>query len=217
MTYQSRGPTIMKGAFVSIPASGGSPQTIAFQYNPSTLKRTLTPQQVGGEPQARSEAVRFTGPPVQTVSIDIELDAADGLCVGTPSAVQAGSLPQMAQLELLVYPDLQQVNQAQSQLSSGVMEIAAQTAPRTLFVWGKSRVLPVSLTGYQIVEELFDNRLNTIQATVTVSMRVLTYVDLDPSNRSASDFKTYQQSLMQLAAMAPAGTAQQTGVNAGSY
>ncbi|GAA0274334.1 hypothetical protein GCM10009127_13540 [Alteraurantiacibacter aestuarii] len=218
MTYQARGPKVLKGAFVTIPVSGGSPSTVAFQYNPATLKRSLQPQLVGGEPQARSQAVRFTGPPVQTISIDIELDAADGMCSGNAAALASGSLPQLAQLELLVYPQLAAVKQAQAQLASGVMEIAAKTAPRTLFVWGAKRVLPVSLTGYQISEELFDNRLNPVQVTVSVTMRVLSYTDLDASSRASFDFMTYQQNLVELASSAGgSGQATGTGINAGSY
>lgn len=217
MTAQSFRPRIVKGAFVAIPPGGGSTTTIAFQYNPSTIKRGLQPQMSGGEPQARSEAVRFTGPPVQQITIDIELNAADGLCDGDPAVVKSGMLPQLAQLELLAYPKLADVTSAQSKLASGVMEIAPQEAPRTLFVWGSTRVLPVAITQYQVTEELFDNHLNPIQANVTVTMRVLSYADVESSNIIYSDFVTYQQNLVNLAGQVQPASNADIGINPGSY
>ena len=75
MSTQSRGPNILRGALVSIDPSVPSPSVIAFYYNPATLKRTLQPQVVGGEEGDRSEAVRFTGAPVENIEVEVELDA----------------------------------------------------------------------------------------------------------------------------------------------
>lgn len=202
MTRRARGPNVLKGAFVTIAPSGGRPAVLAFRYNPATLRRSLKPQQVGGEEGDRSEAVRFTGAPVQTISVEIELDASDGLQAGDAAATVSGAMPELAALELLVYPAVAQVSQSRAQLDRGVMEVAPMTAPRTLFVWGDKRVLPVRITSYEIVEEIFDSRLSPIHATVTIAMRVLTYSDLDSGNRSYSDFGAYQQSLIGLAAQA---------------
>ena len=215
MTQKARGPTVLKGAFVTVDGSGGSPNVLAFRYNPASLRRSLQPQQVGGEEGDRSEAVRFIGPPVQTITVEVELDASDGLETGDPAATALGALPQLSALELLVYPSLAQVQQVQAQLAQGVMEISPLTAPRTLFVWGEKRVLPVRLTSYEIVEEIFDGRLNPIHATVTIAMRVLTYSDLDSANREYSDFGAYQQSLTAMAAQA-GGASAAIGADPGS-
>ena len=51
-------------------------------------------------------------------------------------------------------------------------------APLTLFVWSKSRILPVRLTDFSITEEAFDPNLNPIRAKVSLGMRVLTVNDL---------------------------------------
>jgi hypothetical protein len=212
MTTRSRGARTLSGAFVSVDPTNPTPNLVAFAYNPATLKRSLQPQQVGGEEGDRSEAVRFTGPPVQTISIEIAIDATDQLGAGNAAALSSGALPDLARLELLVYPTLAQVNQIQAQLDSGTMEITPMTAPRTLFVWGAKRVLPVRITSMEITEELFDTQLNPIRATVAITMRVLTYTDLASTNREYYEFMSYQQNLINLAASGqgarpPVGTA----------
>ena len=207
MSTRARGPHTLKGAFVTVDQVNPTPQVISFYYNPSSLRRSLQPQQVGGEEGDRSEAVRFTAAPVQTITVEIEIDATDQLDAGGQTAVQLGALPQIAALELLVYPSLAQVNQVQSQLASGVMEVSPLAAPRTLFVWGQKRVLPVRLNSYEISEEIFDSRLNPIRATVTIAMRVLTYSDLDAGNPEYFEFMTYQQTLATMAAQAAATNA----------
>jgi hypothetical protein len=203
MSTKARGPTILNGAFVTVDPANPSPQVISFYYNPSSLRRSLQPQQVGGEEGDRSEAVRFVGAPVQTITVEIEIDVTDQLQDGDATARTLGALPQLSALELLVYPSLAQVKQVQSQLGQGVMEVSPLTAPRTLFVWGDKRVLPVRINSYEINEEIFDARLNPIRATVTIAMRVLTYSDLDAGNREYFEFMTYQQALTALAAQAP--------------
>ena len=199
---RARGPRILKGALVTIDPTDPTPRIIAFTYNPSTLKRSLQPQMVGGEDNARSAAVRFTGAPAQTITIEIELDASDEIGTGKPAALRYAALPQLAA-----------VHQAQQQLASGVMEIAPLTAPRTLFVWGQKRVLPVRIASYEINEEFFDTRLNPIRATVTLAMRVLTYTDVSADNRNYFDFTAYQQALSTIAGQATNGTAALTGAD----
>jgi hypothetical protein len=173
---------------------------IAFQYNPASLRRSIQPQQVGGEENDRSEAVRFTGAPVQTITVEIELDATDQLANGDSVAQEYGVLPQLSSIELLVYPTLSQINQNQTALANGTMEVAPLTAPRLLFVWGAKRVLPVRLNSYEITEEIFDRYLRPIRATLQLSMRVLNYSDLDAGNHEYYEFMTYQQNMSTMAA-----------------
>ncbi len=63
-------PRLLKGGIVLIdPDSGVVQKIIVLQYNPDTLSRTLQPQGVkeGGD---RSEALRLTGPPIETIKLD---------------------------------------------------------------------------------------------------------------------------------------------------
>lgn len=203
MSTQARGPKVLKGALVTV-ASGGQPDVIAFQYNPATLKRSLSPQLVGGEENDRSEAIRYTGAPVQNITVDVALDATDQLEQGNEIAETMGILPQLSALELIAYPSLNDVSQNQSKIQGGVMEVAPLTAPRTLFVWGSQRVLPVRLTSYTINEEAFDRWLHPIRANVTLNMRVLNYSDLDSQNKEYHQFMAYQSNLEAAAQLAPA-------------
>jgi hypothetical protein len=42
-------PRLLKGAIVAVDPETSKQTTIAFQYNPETLKRTLQPQIAGGK------------------------------------------------------------------------------------------------------------------------------------------------------------------------
>ena len=55
MPTYPHGPRIFKGAIVAISETNPQPQTIAFLYNPETVKRSLQPQTSGGDQGERSE------------------------------------------------------------------------------------------------------------------------------------------------------------------
>jgi len=195
MALTPRGPRIFRGALVTVDPSNPMPSVVAFQYNPSTLRRRLEPQLVGGEENDRSQAVRFMGAPVQTIEVEIEVDGTDGLEQNDPVVLQYGIQPQLAALELLVYPALADIQNRQALLSTGIIEVAPLTAPETLFVWGVRRVLPVRLQNLTVTEEAFDSQLNPIRATVALEMRVLNYSDLAVSNDGYNQFMAYQQKM----------------------
>jgi|ERR1700678_1684642 hypothetical protein len=201
-----RAPRTLRGAFISVASNTPNPPIISFAYNPVTLDRQLSPMMVGGDEGDRSEAVRFTAAPSQTINLEIELDATDALEKGDATATNYGIHPQLAALELLVYPTSQTVTTSQNFLTSGAMEIAPMTAPRTLFVWGPERVLPVRISSFAVKESLFDTKLNPIRATVTVNMRILTYSDLVIGNPDYQQFLVYQKNLETLAGMSGAAT-----------
>src|SRR5260370_21009218 len=52
-------------------------RVIAMQYNPDSLSRTLQIRGATGEAGDRLDALRLTGPPVETIKLDAELDATD--------------------------------------------------------------------------------------------------------------------------------------------
>jgi hypothetical protein len=191
----ARGPRVFKGALVSISSTNPKPHVISFQYNPATLKRSLKPLMVGGEAGDLSQSVRITGAPTETFSVEIEIDAADDLEAGDAVATSLGIQPQLAVLELRIYPTLSRVMENAALLSAGTIEIAPITAPRVLFVWGQRRALPVQLSSYTISEEEFDAGLNPIHATVSLEMRVVTYSDPSASNSDYHQYLAYQQSL----------------------
>jgi hypothetical protein len=64
---------------VSIDIFSPVPQVIVFQYNPDSLTRSLQPQVKSGEGACRSETLKLSGPPIETINLDAELDATDDL------------------------------------------------------------------------------------------------------------------------------------------
>jgi hypothetical protein len=186
---------------------------IALQYNPDTLTRTLKIKGIeeGGD---RSEALRLTGPPVETIKLEAEIDATDQLenPDQNPTTVQYGIFPQLAALETTVYPSslTLQNNYAQSQM--GTLEIMPMMAPYTLFVWSAQRVVPVRITELSITEEAFDPTLNPIRAKISLSLRVLTIDDLYFTDKGGSLYMAYQQQKESLAKLFQGGTFGQLGI-----
>jgi len=75
-----------------------------------------------------------------------------------------------------------------------------------LFIWGKSRVVPVKLTSFSVSEEAYDTRLNPIAAKVDLSMQVLTYMEFTDSSIGRDAFIAYQKSKEILAQMDQPGS-----------
>jgi hypothetical protein len=53
-------------------------------------------------------------------------------------------------------------------------------------------VAPVKITTLQVTEEAFDEQLQPLRAHVSLSMQVLAFSDLSPSDPSYSTYMTYQ-------------------------
>lgn len=194
MTTFPRSPRLIKGAIVALDqTSSRVERTIAFQYNPDTLSRTLQVQATGGEGGARSEALRLKGAPTETLRLEIELDATDQLEKAETTAVNFGIYPQLSALETLIYPTWEQIDSNMQQAAQGTLEIVPPEAPLTLLVWGKKRVLPVRLTDFSIAEEAYDVNLNPIRAKVSLSLRVLNYDDLPWEQRGAKLFSSHHR------------------------
>lgn len=209
MTTFPGSPPVLKGGIVLIdPESSAIQRIIVLQYNPDTLSRTLQPKtlQVAGEGGDRSDAMRLKGPPVETIKLDAEIDVTDQLERGDSSAGQVGIHPQLAALELIVYPTSAQLQANNALAQSGTLEIAPMQAPLSLFIWSKNRVLPVRITDFSITEEAFDPSLNPMRAKVSLGMRVLSIDDLGFSAKGGSLFMVYQQQKEALAAMSQNGT-----------
>lgn len=180
MTDFPRSPRLTKGAIVSfdIFSIGALPQVIQFQYNPDSLTRTLQAQSTGGEGNPL-ESFRLTGPPIESISLDIELDATDQLehPDQNKDATSYGIHPQLAALEMILYPKSSVVIANTILAALGTIELFAPEGPFTLFIWGVKRVLPVRLTEFRITEEAYDTNLNPIRAKVSLGLRVLSYMD----------------------------------------
>src|SRR5258708_13077909 len=71
-------------------------------------------------------------------------------------------------------------------------EVIPGEAPLTLFIWGPKRVVPVRLTSFTIAEDAYDATLNPIRATVSLSLRVLSYTDLSMTHPGYALFLAHQ-------------------------
>lgn len=197
-------PRLLKGGIVLIdPTTLAVLRIIALQYNPDTLTRTLQMQAVGGEGD-RLEALRLKGPPNESIKLDAEIDATDQLEFpdNNRTTAQLGIFPQLAALETIVYPGSGELQSANALAQAGTLEISPAEAPLTLFVWSKTRILPVRLTDFSITEEAFDAALNPIRAKISLGMRVLSVNDLGFSHKGGNLFMAYLRSKEQLVRLA---------------
>jgi hypothetical protein len=199
-------PRLVKGGIVTMdPDTSAVKSVIALQYNPDSLTRTLQIQAMpGGADGVRVDVLRLRGPAVETIKLDAELDATDQLEFPKqfPNAVQFGLLPQLSQLEMLINPSVETLQADDAMANPGTLEIIPLEQPLTLFVWSKSRVVPVRLTDFSVTEEAFDPALNPIRAKVSLGLRVLSVDDLGFSHPGGRMFMTYLGNKEQLAARA---------------
>jgi len=206
MTTFPRSPRILKGGLVLIdPGTSAVLRIIVLQYNPDTLSRTLQVQGVGADSGDRSEALRLKGPPVETIKVDAEIDATDQLELPDQNQNQFGIFPQLAALETIIYPTSNLLQANNSLAQAGTLEIAPMESALTLFVWSKTRIVPVRLTDFSVTEEAFDTALNPIRAKVSLGMRVLNVNDLGFNHKGGNLFMIYLRQKEQLAAMMQTG------------
>jgi hypothetical protein len=187
-------PLLKKGAILVLEPNTGIPlNTIKLQYNPESIRRSLQPQSVGDMPD-RTEVLRLKGPPIETIQCDVEIDATDQLAAQNATAMNLGIQPQLAVLELLIYPSSAVLIANEILSLIGTVEILPMSSNLTLFAWGTNRVSPVRLTGIEITEEAFDPQLNPIRAKVSLSMRVLNVNDVGFLTPAGAMYMAYQMS-----------------------
>src|SRR5215471_18794668 len=196
-------PRLVKGGIVTMDPDTSTVQSvIALQYNPDSLSRTFQIQALqGGQDGVRVDVLRLRGPAVETIKLEAELDATDQLEFPNqfPTAAQFGLHPQLAQLEMLINPTVETLQADDALANAGTLEIIPLEQPLTLFVWSKSRVVPVRLTEFSITEEAFDPSLNPIRAKVSLGLRVLSVDDLGFAHPGGRMFMTYLSNKQQLA------------------
>jgi hypothetical protein len=198
-------PKLLKAALVTYEALDATPRVLAFQYNPQKLTRRLDAK-AAGEGASRTEVQRLVGAPVETYQLEAILDATDALEEADADATANGLHAVIAALEELVYPKSDDVVANVSALDQGKIEIAPLEGRFTLFVWGKQRVLPVQIDELSVTEDAFDVNLNPIRATVSLTLRVLTYDDLPSSHPGHALFLAHQVAKEALAATATTGS-----------
>lgn len=207
-------PKVVKGGIVVInPETAAIEKIIPLQYNPDTITRTLQVHGAGGDGAGqRSEPMRLSGPPSETIKLEAELDATDKMEAGDTTTAQAGIQPQLAVLETLLYPSSTHLVSNNSMASAGTIEIAPMESSLTLFIWSKNRIVPVRITSFSITEEAFDINLNPLRAKLSLEFKVLSVDDLGFDHKGGSLYMTYQQNKESLAKSFSSGALSNLGI-----
>ncbi|MEM7202446.1 MAG: hypothetical protein AAF628_19395 [Planctomycetota bacterium] len=196
-----RSPRLLRGALAVYPSqdAGTQPTVIPFQFNPEAVKRTLAsrtpPSEASDAGASQEDANRVAGPPIETLTLAVELDATEHLArpQGNDAVIEHGLHGHLATLEMLMYPPGAQILQNEQLAEAGEVQVRPEELPLTLLVWGESRVVPVRITGFSISEEAFDTNLSPIRARVDLSMQVLTYVELQEDSIGRDAYMAYQR------------------------
>lgn len=181
-------PKVQRGAFIEYGLSL-PPLWFSFQFNPASLTRSRTASwQAGGadgsgngcregsEAQQRA-CVSQVQVSEETISLELTLDAGDAIADGTGLGAQFGIAPQLSVLELMIYPKTDELfGFPIGNLVGGASLFGAAQAkaiPILMFIWGKSRTLPVVMTSLSITEEEHFPDLSPKRATASVQLKVL--------------------------------------------
>lgn len=188
----------LRGVLVEYGANilGPIPNIVIFQFNPENMTRTITipPPPASASARPRVETHAAAAPPSERFEIRAHFSAADDL--GAGGAVSAiprlfGVGPQIAALEKMVYPQstpggligaaIDAIGAALSGPGSTppTQPVPRVPLPRILFIWGPSRVLPVTITSMSISEQKYDLLLNPVQAEVKIGMQVSSQAPTD--------------------------------------
>ncbi|MGB3243257.1 MAG: hypothetical protein WBB25_01880 [Sulfitobacter sp.] len=175
-------PRVMKGGLVAYQIPELAPTIIVYQYNPEEVQRQLRLR--GGGGGGRGDSNRVNGPPEETITFTVDIDASDQLESPAENtiAVENGLHPIIAALEGLLYPSYPLVIANEAMALAGSAFVQGEQAPLVLLVWGPRRVLPVQIDSLSIQEQAFDTNLNPIRVQVEISAQVQTYRDLDITN-----------------------------------
>lgn len=169
-------PKTLRGALVSVDFLSLSPLAVVpFQYNPHTLTRSFE-LKVG---VAGPEAGQIGHAPNETIKLELELDATDGLGDGADTH---GIGPQLAALEELVSRSSVAIIADLVLLNLGTIEVVPPTTRLTLFIWGPKRVMPVVITELAVTEEAHDRNLNPLRARVSLGLRALNWNDVSQTH-----------------------------------
>jgi len=182
---------LLRGAVIEYASDffGPLPNLVIFQFNPDTLSRNISiPERpTGATSRETSQAGNI---PVERITLTAHFSAADQLNTGNIIAQELGIDPQLAALEKMVYPSNligELLGEALDKIGDALglegdddipkQPIPREKYPRILFIWGKTRVLPVLLESMSITEQQYDSYLNPIQAEVALGLAVASNPD----------------------------------------
>jgi len=177
---------MLRGALIEYGTDliGPIPNVVIFQFNPESLSRTLhIPQRPTGATQR--ETTQAGEKTFEKISFKAHFSAADMLNDDKVLARMFGIGPQLSALEKMVLPSSKiagligaAIDAIGDALGGGGDEPPAQPIPRekfprTLFIWGLTRILPVTIDSMTISELEYDALLNPLRAEVDLQLTVI--------------------------------------------
>jgi hypothetical protein len=179
-------PYLLRGALVEYGSGliGPIPNIVIFQFNPESLTRSLRiPERpTGATARERTQAGEKT---FETISLKAHFSAADLLNDDKVLARIFGVGPQLSALEKMVHPSskiagligaaIDAIGDALGGAGGSdapTQPIPREKFPKIIFIWGLTRVLPVTIDSMRIGELEFDFLLNPTRAEVDLELTV---------------------------------------------
>jgi hypothetical protein len=178
-------PYLLRGALIEYGSGliGPIPNIVIFQFNPESLTRNLKipPRPSGATARERTQAGEKT---FESISLKAHFSAADMLNDDKVLARLFGVGPQLSALEKMVHPSSKiagllgaALDAIAGALGGGGEEPPTQPIPREkfpklIFIWGLTRILPVTIDSMRITEVEYDFLLNPVRAEVDMELTV---------------------------------------------
>jgi hypothetical protein len=209
---------MLRGALIEYGAGlvGPIPNVVIFQFNPESLSRTLQiPQRPTGATQR--ETTQAGEKTFEKISFKAHFSAANMLADDKVLARMFGIGPQLSALEKMVQPSAKLAGLIGAALDAigdalgggggdepPAQPIPREKFPRTLFIWGITRVLPVTIDSMTISELEYDALLNPLRAEVDLSLTVIAVDDCsdDVLAKGALEYTTMAKEAQAIANLA---------------
>jgi hypothetical protein len=206
---------MLRGALIEYGTDliGPIPNVVIFQFNPESLSRAL---QVPARPTGATqrETTQAGEKTFEKITFKAHFSAANMLDEDKVLARLFGIGPQLAALEKMVLPSskiagligaaVDAIAGAVSPPSPPAQPVPREKYPRILFIWGPTRILPVTIDSMTIAEQEYDFLLNPVRAEVDISLSVIAIDQCsdDLLARGAIEYSTIAKEAMAIANLA---------------
>jgi len=210
--------TPLRGALIEYGSGliGPIPNVVIFQFNPEQLSRSLQiPQRPTGATQR--ETTQAGEKTFEKITLKAHFTAADMLADDKVLAKLFGIGPQLAALEKMVLPSSKIAGLVGAAIDADgdalglgggddapAQPIPREKYPRILFIWGLTRVLPVTIDSMSITELEYDAILNPLRAEVDITLSVISVDECsdDALAKGALEFSTIAKEAQAIANLA---------------
>jgi len=206
---------MLRGALVEYGTDliGPIPNVVIFQFNPESLSRALQvpPRPTGATQRETTQAGEKT---FEKITFKAHFSAANLLDEDKVLGRIFGIGPQLAALEKMVLPSskiagligaaIDAIAGAVAPPSPPAQPIPREKYPRILFIWGPTRILPVTIDSMTIAEQEYDFLLNPLRAEVDITLSVIAVDQCsdDLLAKGALEYSTIAKEAMAIANLA---------------